>query len=59
MADGNGNFEFDDIGSGLYYVDTRVTWEIPGKYGSSTQGGLVRKVVNVSKNSVNKIILTH
>lgn len=59
VADGHGNFEFDDIGSGLYYVESRVTWEIPGKYGPSTQGGLVRKVINVSKNSVNKIILTN
>ncbi len=58
MADGNGNFEFSDIGSGTYYVETRVTWEVPGQYGMSTQGGLVRKMVDISKNSVTKVILT-
>ena len=58
VADGGGNFEFGDIGSGLYYVESRVTWEIPGKYGSSTQGGLVRRVINVSRNSITKVVLT-
>ena len=41
IADGEGRFRFDGLAPGEYFVRTSVKWEIPGKYGASTQGGYV------------------
>jgi hypothetical protein len=57
-SDGNGSFEFNGVAQGNYYLETSVTWEVPGKYGSSTQGGIVRKLITVPKEGAVKVILT-
>jgi hypothetical protein len=57
-SDGNGNFEFNGIPQGKYYLETSVTWEVPGRYGSETQGGIIRNSITVPNEGVIKIILT-
>jgi hypothetical protein len=57
-ADGHGNFEFNNISAGQYFIETNITWQVPGKYGSTTTGGLVRKTIDVPKDGTLKVILT-
>lgn len=40
QADGNGNFEFTDLAPGAYLLWGSVTWQIPGRYGLETTGGM-------------------
>ena len=57
-SDGTGNFEFDRIPPGNYYIETSVTWQVPSSSGLSTQGGTVKKRIIVPKEGVVKVVLT-
>lgn len=46
-ADGQGNFAFDGVPAGRYYVLGRVTWCAPSRYGCDQQGGDLLESVNV------------
>jgi hypothetical protein len=41
VSNGEGRFEFKNLAAGSYYLRTSVTWEIPSRYGTEPQGGLV------------------
>lgn len=41
-ADGQGNFEFDDVPPGEYIVHTLLLWQVPGPYGLHPTGGVLR-----------------
>ncbi|EGY53163.1 hypothetical protein HMPREF9371_0654 [Neisseria shayeganii 871] len=55
VADADGNFTFENLPAGKYYVRTKVTWEIGGYF--PTQGGLVGKMVEVKDNEPTRVIL--
>ncbi|MCJ0804021.1 hypothetical protein [Vibrio vulnificus] len=55
QADGFGNFTFNNVPAGEYYLTSGVTWEAPG---GSLQGGLVVKLVSVNDGDNLKIMLT-
>jgi len=54
-CDSQGNFTFNKIGDGAYFLITEVLWTV-GQY--SSQGGALLKSVNVSSGETKKIILT-
>lgn len=47
-ADGQGNFTFEAIPPGSYYVIGKVTWCAPSQYGCLPQGGDLLEVLTVS-----------
>jgi len=44
IADATGNFTFDKLSAGDYYIVTRVVWTVPGRYGGRQGGELVQRV---------------
>lgn len=57
-ADASGNFEFTDLPDGEYLLETNITWEIPGVYGSTTTGGRVTRYVAVRDGKPVRVMLT-
>lgn len=66
-ADSNGQFEFNNLPAGDYYIFTSVTWVIQTGtlvlYGvpipiTSTQGGVIAKKITVTETEDTRIILT-
>jgi len=60
VADAEGHFEFSKLPCGDYYIETRVTWEIPiSAYTSETEGGVVSSPVTLrEEESPKKIVMT-
>lgn len=56
-CDAQGNFEFLNLPNGEYFVVTTVTWEVPTRYSSGTQGGDLMKRVKVTGGSKERVIL--
>lgn len=55
VCDSQGNFVFDNIGDGEYFLDTKITWIV----GNQVQGGSLMQKVKVSQNESKKVILAH
>lgn len=47
VCDPQGNFTFEDVADGDYFVVSEVYWEVPGQYGMSLQGGAMMRRVSV------------
>lgn len=59
QADGNGNFEFNNVPPGKYFLVSNVTWEIPiTAYTSSTQGGYIAQEIEVENGKDVRVMLT-
>jgi hypothetical protein len=58
IADGDGRFHFADLAAGDYFIVSAVTWEVPGQWGASTQGGVVGTRVHVQDGKVSDAVLT-
>ena len=58
IANGHGNFTFNNIPVGDYYLVSVITWEVA--YGSTMhqQGGLIVEKVSVKENDVIEVMLT-
>lgn len=58
-CDSQGNFRFERLPDGEYYVTTRVTWGIPMGYGmTSTQGGVLSQKLSLRGGETRQIVLT-
>ena len=58
ICDATGDFRFDDVADGDYYVTTGVSWEVPvNVYYSSTQGGTLARRVQVAYGQIERVIL--
>ena len=57
VCDAQGNFGFENIPSGTWYVWTTVEWGVPGRYSIESQGGNLIKMV-IAQHGENKIVLT-
>lgn len=55
QADGFGNFTFNNVPSGDYYLVSGVTWEAPG---GSRQGGYIVKIISVKDGDNLSIMVT-
>ena len=58
LADGNGNFEFNRLPAGSYYVVSQVSWGVPTGYFVSQTGAALHKKVHVSEGESLRVILT-
>lgn len=58
ICDSQGNFEFQNLADGTYYVVTVITWSVPSRYGSDSQGGNLLQEIELKNNSTKKIILS-
>lgn len=57
-ASGDGRFKFENLPAGPYLVVTTVTWEVPGAYSSSIQGGYVGTPVTATEGRTVSVIVT-
>lgn len=59
-CDSLGNFEFNGLPDGTYFVATEVGWQVPGQfYTMSKEGGVLGTWVTVSGNEAKRIVLTN
>jgi hypothetical protein len=56
IADAQGNFVFDNVAPGEYFVQTQVTWSVPGRY--LLEGGSMWELVKIGDRNPPKLILT-
>jgi hypothetical protein len=54
ICDAQGNFEFNKIGDGEYYVSTAVYWEVARK----PQGGKLVQYVKIQNNETKKVVIS-
>ena len=57
ICDAQGNFIFERVADGDYFVVTTVVWEARGRYGMTTQGGPVLAPVSVRSGEVKRVII--
>ena len=58
IADAAGNFEFRRLPAGDYYVVCLITWEVPGRFGVETSGGVAYSRVAVAAGETAKAVVT-
>lgn len=54
MCDAQGNFEFENVAPGRWFIATEVVWEV----GSSNQGGGLLKRIEVAEGQTGRVFLT-
>ncbi|MCE9664527.1 carboxypeptidase regulatory-like domain-containing protein [Halomonas sp. M5N1S17] len=57
IADGSGNFEFNGLPAGRYYVAGSVVWEVPSQFGPARQGGAVLRQISVGEGETETVML--
>ncbi|WP_081253157.1 hypothetical protein [Pseudomonas yamanorum] len=58
-ADGNGNFKFEEVPPGKYFIRADVFWKAPSPYGGlSQQGGSMANRIEVSNGKLTRVIIT-
>ncbi|MBZ9649997.1 hypothetical protein K9B33_20900 [Sphingobium sp. 3R8] len=57
-CDAQGDFEFNDLADGEYYVQSQVTWGVPTRYFTRVEGGLLIQRVRVEGGETKRIVLT-
>lgn len=58
VCDAQGNFQFEELPDGEYFVTTDVIWEVPGRYVTSAQGGGLMLKVAVKGGQTIRPVLT-
>lgn len=59
QADGHGNFRFDNVPPGDYYLTSEVVWHVPlGQFSSTAQGGVISKRITVENGEEVRVMLT-
>lgn len=58
QANGSGEFTFNNVPPGDYFVASEVRWGAPTRYGISNQGGPVIVTTTVSDGSVSTVMVT-
>ena len=57
-CDSLGNFRFDRLPDGDYYVTARVVWGVPNQYFTSWQGGYVMRRVTLRGGETMRLVLS-
>lgn len=55
ICDAQGNFSFDGVPAGKWFVAARVEWDVPGAYGGH-QGGILRQTMDAAAGPNNTIL---
>jgi hypothetical protein len=58
QADGSGNFKFNNVPPGRYFVTSSVFWQIPSQFGLSRQGGMMTNRITVTNDQVTRTIVS-
>lgn len=59
VGDGSGNFEFQDIPAGDYYIVCPIYWNVPSEYGGMEQtGGVANAKTHVGDGETLKVVVT-
>ena len=58
VCDAQGNFLFEGIPSGSYYLTASVVWQIPMQYAAMVQGGQLMQRVSVTGGETKRVVLT-
>jgi len=58
VCDSQGNFSFDHLPPGKYYVTAEVTWGIPTQYFTRREGGLLMQPVVLADGESKRVILS-
>lgn len=58
IADGNGNFEFQNIPAGDYYIECPIFWAVAGEYGPYQTGGVAYTQTHVDDGQTVKVVVT-
>ena len=59
QADGSGNFRFDNVPAGDYYLTSSVFWQVPlGQFSSTQQGGWISEKISISDGEEVRKMLT-
>lgn len=59
IADGSGNFEFNDLPAGQYYLQCEITWEVPSAgLVPNITGATILQLITLGEGQKQKVILT-
>lgn len=58
QADGHGNFKFERVPPGDYYLTSQVFWQVPGPYGGSQTGSYISERITVEDGKEVRQMLT-
>lgn len=58
IADGSGDFEFQNVPAGDYYIECPIYWEVPGDYTTERTGGVAYAQTHVDDGKTVKVIVT-
>lgn len=58
ICDAQGNFTFEHLPDGAYFVMAQVTWGVPLRYYTSHEGGTIMQRVSVAGGEVKRVVLT-
>ncbi len=58
QANGEGRFKFQNVPAGNYYLTTSIIWQVPGRYGLTSTGGIVCRKVSIRSGESHNFILT-
>jgi hypothetical protein len=57
-ADGFGNFLFENLPAGTYFITTNIVWYVPSKYGFQRTGGWAQTTVDLPESKRVRAIVT-
>lgn len=57
-CDSLGNFRFDHLPDGDYYVTAKVVWGIPNRYFTSWQGGYLMRRIHLAGGETQRVVLS-
>lgn len=57
-CDAAGNFKFEEVADGEWYVFTRILWSIPIRFGTELQGGTLMQPVKLAGGATRSVVLS-
>lgn len=58
MCDSSGNFKFNNIADGSFYILTNVNWETPSQYNTIMNGGTLMEKITVKNGETKEIVIS-
>lgn len=59
VCDSQGNFAFESLPDGEYYLTAQVTWGVPMQYFTRTEGGILMQRISVRGGETRQVVLTY
>lgn len=58
-CDSQGNFEFNDLPDGTYYIRTYLSWRVPSQFGMVPTGGTLMARVSLSGGERERVVMAY